>query len=82
MFPVSSFDPSLLNQSLFSFDASVFVMLGAIAGGAAFYVSNKLQEAKDKEEEGTDVPGRSLKLQAPNSRAKQVPGQNGRPQPQ
>ena len=65
MFPVSSFDPSLLNQSLFRFDASVFVMLAAIAGDAAFYVSNKLQEAKDNEEEGTDVPGRSLKLQAP-----------------
>jgi len=65
MFPVSSFDPSLLNPSLFSFDASVFVMLGAIAGGAAFYVRTQLQEAKDNEEEETDVPGRSLKLQAP-----------------
>ena len=50
MFPVSSFGPSLLNQSLFSFDASVFVMLGAITGGAAFYVSTKLQEVKDNKE--------------------------------
>jgi len=63
MFPVSSFDPSLLNQSLFCFDASVFMMIGAIAGGAAFYASNKPKEEKDETE--TNVPGRSLKLQAP-----------------
>jgi len=41
-------------------------MLGVIAGGAAFYASTKLQEAKDNEEGETDVPGRSLKLQAPS----------------
>ena len=33
-----------------SFDTSIFVMLGAIAGGAAFYASSKLKEEKEKEE--------------------------------
>ena len=63
MFPVSSFDPSILNQSLFLFDSSVFMMLGAIAGGAAFYARNQIKEEQDKEE---TAPGRSLKLQAPS----------------
>ena len=48
MFPVSSFDPSILNQSLFLFDSSVFMMLGAIAGGAAFYASNNNSRKKKK----------------------------------
>ena len=59
-----SFDPNCLNQSLFCFHASLFMMLGAIAGGIAFYASNKPKEDKEKIE--TDVPGRSLKLQAPS----------------
>ena len=43
MFPsVSSFD--------LCFDASVFMMLGAIAGGTAFYASNKLKEEKEETE--------------------------------
>ena len=41
MFPsVSSFD--------LCFDVSVFMMLGAIAGGTAFYASNKLKEEKEE----------------------------------
>jgi len=61
MFPVSSFDPSLLNQSLFSFDSSVFMMLGAIAGGAAFYARHQPKEGQEE-----TATGRSLKLQAPS----------------